>query len=567
MTSATQEFSNKKINFPPSVSVPSQTDVVECQASIVIVGANGAGKSRLGAWLELNGPQKHLVHRIAAQRSLVFPDSSSPVGLRSALDTFHFAPRPPNWDDETYEGNKASLRVNARYGSLNNAETAPLNDFDKLLTLLFSENYNNLLTHEETQRKSALLVPIPESLIRKVQALWESVLPNRKLQIRSGEVRAMPTTNTAKDYPARAMSDGERVIFYLSGQCLCAPVDSIIVVDEPEIHLHKAIQNTLWNAIEKARPDCTFIYLTHDLAFAADRTGATKVCLTDHLEGKFSWFTVPSSQDIPEDVYLEVLGSRKPVLFVEGAYGSHDLDIYQMTYPQFTVKPVGGCSAVVSATKVFRSLRSMHHIECFGLVDRDYLEDGQLEAYERAGVFAPQVAEVENLYLIPDLIKCVAHQLLKNDETVLANVKEYVASEFKRAIPSHAMDITRHKVRLGMGRFSSSEVTIEQYSMELQNYLTSINAVTIHNAALAAANDICISGDYEKILCVFNKKDLAKNINRFFDITKSTYIEKVKEMAKRGIGNIPTHFLKFLPDLVAKLETHEAITPLSLQSR
>jgi hypothetical protein len=147
MSSAKQEIITREINFPPSVSPSTQNCILECQASIVVVGANGAGKSRLGAWLEFHGPQKNLVHRITAQRSLVFPDSSSPTGLQSAREAFHFAPRPPNWDEPTYEANKTTLRIQARYGgSLTNAETAPLNDFDKLLTLLFSENYNNLLS-------------------------------------------------------------------------------------------------------------------------------------------------------------------------------------------------------------------------------------------------------------------------------------------------------------------------------------------------------------------------------------------------------------------------------------
>ena len=41
--------------------------------SIIFIGANGAGKSRLGAWIELQNPDK--VHRIGAQRSLNFSDN------------------------------------------------------------------------------------------------------------------------------------------------------------------------------------------------------------------------------------------------------------------------------------------------------------------------------------------------------------------------------------------------------------------------------------------------------------------------------------------------------------
>jgi hypothetical protein len=296
--------------------------------------------------------------------------------------------------------------------------------------------------------------------------------------------------------------------------------------------------------------------------FAANRIGATKVCLTDYTDGAFGWFAVAAQRDIPEDVYLEVLGSRKPVLFVEGTSGSLDLGIYQMAYPQFTVKSVGGCASVLAATKAFRSLRNMHHLECYGIVDRDYLEQGQLEAYERRGVFAPLVAEVENLYLVPNVIQAVADQLLLDGRTILGNVQNYILAEFQRGVLSHSLDVTRYKVGLEIGRFSSGEPTIDQFSAQLRSHMGSIDPKAIYDAALAEANGFLASADYESILRVFNRKDLVTNVGRFFDIKKGTYIDKVGEMAKRGIGDIPAHLMKFLPDVASRLPKQEIEQPI-----
>ena len=49
--------------------------------AIIIVGANGSGKSRLGAWIEQNGMEK--VHRIGAQRNLNFSEN---IQLKSYED-------------------------------------------------------------------------------------------------------------------------------------------------------------------------------------------------------------------------------------------------------------------------------------------------------------------------------------------------------------------------------------------------------------------------------------------------------------------------------------------------
>lgn len=550
MTQITQDIQLKEVIFPPSSSASEQAVSLKCQTSVVVIGANGAGKSRLGSWLELKGPQKEQVHRITAQRSLVFPESTSPVGFRAAQEAFHWAPRPTNWDDQTYEDNKSQLKLNSRYGgSMNYLETAPLNDFDKLLTLLFSDSYTNLLEHEAQQRQSDVLIPIPDNLLRKVQAVWESILPHRKLEFLSGEVRAIPDGHEQIRYPARAMSDGERVIFYLVGQCLCAREGAIIVIDEPEIHLHKAIQDTLWNAIEKARPDCTFVYFTHDLMFAADRIGAVKVCLKDYINGEFNWFSVEPQSGIPEDVYLEVLGSRKPVLFVEGSGSSLDLEIYQLAYPQFSVKPVGSCASVLAATRVFRSLREMHHIECFGIIDRDYLSQDQLDAYAANGIFTPLVAEIENLYLTSGIIRAVASQLLLQPDSVFEDIKNFVIAEFRRTVQAHALDVTRHTVNLKLGQFGSKDASIEAYSTAFRNHVDRIDAQKIYESTLAEANRLIATNDYDGIIKVFNKKDLTKNITRFFNIKGGTYIDKVQEMTKRDLGGIPSHFIEFLPKI------------------
>lgn len=67
------------------------------------------------------------------------------------------------------------------------------------------------------------------------------------------------------------MSDGERAIFYLIGQVLVAAANSVLIIDEPELHIHRSIMSSLWDQLESARQDCAFIFITHDIEFAANR--------------------------------------------------------------------------------------------------------------------------------------------------------------------------------------------------------------------------------------------------------------------------------------------------------
>ena len=102
----------------------------------------------------------------------------------------------------------------------------------------------------------------------------------------------------ADQYDASDLSDGERVMFYLLGQCLLVRPGCILIIDEPELHIHKAILSAFWDAIETARNDCAFIYLTHDLEFASSRRSAQKIALQRyHKKPQERW----ELEVIPED--------------------------------------------------------------------------------------------------------------------------------------------------------------------------------------------------------------------------------------------------------------------------
>jgi len=75
----------KSLTLPTSSKKGVTVDpVVQTESSIVAIGANGSGKSRLGAWLEFHSDNKELVHRISAQKSLAMPTSVSPISLNKA---------------------------------------------------------------------------------------------------------------------------------------------------------------------------------------------------------------------------------------------------------------------------------------------------------------------------------------------------------------------------------------------------------------------------------------------------------------------------------------------------
>lgn len=113
-----------------------------------------------------------------------------------------------------------------------------------------------------------------------LEDIWDQLLPHRKLMISGDDIKVKHPSSDVL-YSASDMSDGERAIFYLIGQVLLAKDDSLLIVDEPELHVHRSIMNSLWDLLESARPNCAFIFITHDLEFAAGRV-AQKFAISEY---------------------------------------------------------------------------------------------------------------------------------------------------------------------------------------------------------------------------------------------------------------------------------------------
>jgi hypothetical protein len=175
--------------------------------SVVFIGANGSGKTRLGAFLDAelsNGGTE--VHRIAAHRSLNLNPEVVPTNLQIATNRMHY-------------GNDATLNYRYKHAHRFGGKpaTAMLNDFDHLLSALYAENNDvSIAFRESCLANPGVLQPPTMTKMDRLKAIWETVLPHRKLVVLGGHVKT--STTDGQEYSASDMSDGERVIFYMIGQ-------------------------------------------------------------------------------------------------------------------------------------------------------------------------------------------------------------------------------------------------------------------------------------------------------------------------------------------------------------
>lgn len=462
---------------------------------LVVIGANGSGKTRFGSKIE---EEYHLItHRISAQKSLSMPKFVSPKSIEVAKNEFFVGGNHPL--QKVIE----NLDFKKRSRWSDNFNTTLLNDYQSLLVLLHTEEYESL-----SESKEKNITP-PKTKLDIVKEVWESVLPHRKLKITAGLIETYPSNQLDKKYHASEMSDGERVIFYLIAEVICAPENSIIIIDEPEMHLHKSLVKDLFNSIEILRPDCSFIYLTHDIDFAFSRQNATKIWAKSYETNDVWDYEILNNElPIPEQLYLEVLGSRNPVLFIEGDNSSIDYQLYEQVYKDNTLKPLGSCDKVIQTVKSFNEQNDFHHINSNGIIDRDRRTQDEIGRLNSKQIWVLDVAEAENLLLIEEIVKSVALHMGEDPESTFEKVKQNLLDYFESQLESQVLIHFREILRQEMLKASNfNENKIDKVILEVDAAVKTINKKEIFSRIKSDFKKIIETSDYVGILRVFNLKN------------------------------------------------------------
>ena len=493
---------------------------IETSNSLLFVGANGAGKTRLGSWIEFNSPHASRVHRISAQKSLSMPDTSTPTAIDLAETDLLFGnPIHGRQNKQGYRwGGKPSVSL--------------LSDFEKLMVYLFSDHTEESAKYLTASKATEQRVLPPTTKLDKVKKIWETILPHRKLIIGGLRIQTTFADDSSKIYNSSEMSDGERVVFYLIGQCLAAPNDGVIVIDEPELHLHKSIQTPLWTEIERLRPDCLFIYLTHDVDFAAAKESSKKIWLKSFDGAVWDWEPFNSDDNIPEDLLLEILGSRKPVVFVEGINGSYDSALYTAILKDFLVIPVGSCSQVIQSVKALKANAQLHHLQVFGVIDRDRRVPAEIQKLEQDSIFVLSVAEVENLFCTREVLEIVSNRLARDPGTDFQTVSDTIFARLQGELETQVSLRVASEIKFQLNAFDEKAKGAAALTAALQSLAGGINVGAIYSQTAAEFNSVITGKDFEGLLAIYNRKSLSAQVSAALGLANGGLPELVVRLAK-----------------------------------
>ena len=461
-----------------------EPDVLRNARQITLVGANGAGKTRF---------MKELMRRVGDRAyylsalSASFPERS-PSQMPGSIDMMY----------QQLAAKRPYMRSDA------------VSEIDKLAYMLVTDEFDILLDLKTRALAGEKIAPPKPSRLDRVMRVWETVFPGSEILRNAG--RLMFETGSGDDpVAAVTLSQGEKAVFYYTTAVLYAMPGAVIFIDSPTLFLHTAILNTVWNTIESLRPDCTFVYNTVDPDFVNSRTQNTCVWIRSYDADKHAWdYRVLDYASITDDLFVDIIGSRRPVLFIEGdRVHSIDAKLYTLVFTDYTVRPLGSCDKVIETTRTFNDLRRMHHLDSRGIVDRDRRTDAEVDYLRRKNVLVPNVAEVENIFLWEEVVRVMAEARGKNPDRVFQQVKDSVIELFSHQYDKQALEHVRHQVKRAVeckidGRFTCI-TALEAHLRQLPDKLRPRDT---YNHLLNDFSQMIKDGDYAGILRVFNYKPM-----------------------------------------------------------
>ena len=305
-------------------------------------------------------------------------------------------------------------------------------------------------------------------------------------------------------YSVAELSDGERNALLIIANVLTAPENTLILLDEPERHLHRSIVSPLISTLLAYRDDCAFVVSTHDITLPHDQEKSGALLLREYSHQPRNWTAdhVENVEDMDEDIALAVLGSRRSLLFVEGRNSSLDLQLYQILYPSHSIKPLGSCVDVERVVSGIRASEHNHWISAFGIIDRDNRTDEECERLQEDGIIPLEQYSVESLYYHPSVI----HALL----TRVATVNEInIDATMTEIVDSVTQAVNEHKERMA-ARMVERKVKEHAYR-ECPDWRKILEG----NVEITFSSVPILNEELELISGLIERKDVEKLISRY----------------------------------------------------
>lgn len=503
---------NKYIDFSNNIlNINTNKEIMESFSygakNYVIFGKNGAGKTRL---------LKYIKENYFNSNSFVVPSDREIRFGKLNYISMDYPTRYP---------------LTKIFGDTSNIYT---ND---VLTLLFKDEMTKELQKDETTtsdsegNRNAIsydkFVKIYNCLGLDRKVFLDT--STNKIMLYNEELRIEP-------YYIQSGSDGEKSIVQFILFILLCPENSFVFIDEPESHFNTALLNELFNILEKERDDIVFIYCTHNVDFIELRANA-KLIYLEKFDGKeWSINEFNSFDEISIENIINIVGTKKDILFIESEKGKLDYKLYCSIFEDFKVIPVSSCDRVIDYCKMLNGENYLNlNRNAYGIIDNDFRTKSEIDKLEKKKIFTLKYNEIENMLLSPCILEyiCKKYGLENNLE------------KFKNAVIDQAIrdknGIVKDFINKAYPKYQKStkldfDNNIKEFSskIDLMNEENKNNFIKLFENFIEELDKTLESRDYDIIIRKYPNKGFVSCLGNF-GITKDLYVSWVMDSLKKDV--------------------------------
>ena len=185
-------------------------------------------------------------------------------------------------------------------------------------------------------------------------------------------------------------------------------------------------------------------------------------------------------------------------------------------------------------------MKNMHDNEVFGLIDRDFRSEYEISKYKEYNVFTIEVAEVENLFIVKELIDFMSDKMACqgfDSAKIEKEIKDRFLNQKQQQINKAV--IAELKFKLSILEIRDSQTIYEDIHAKIKIDDIQKEKTTIHDK----------TKDYAEVLKNFNEKCIVKSVGHHFNLNNKKYCDQALCFLGREDKNtIVKVFSNYLPE-------------------
>ena len=174
-------------------------------------------------------------------------------------------------------------------------------------------------------------------------------------------------------------------------------------------------------------------------------------------------------------------------------------------------------------------MSSWHLLDAVGLIDRDFRSEEELASYARHGIYALEVAEVENLFIVPGVLDAVSSHLefdaAHKRAEAESRVRSVLEKDFTVQVGAAVMSEVKHMLTMA---------NIDRDDMEgsLQRAVQNIDIPAMQRCATKRLRGVIDNCDYAGALRIANTKGLVPEVGKVFDMKGGRFPDLVLRLMR-----------------------------------